>query len=167
MKPHSRIALAGPPFSGKTAVGKRLARMLELDLVDLDREIEADAGRPIPEVFSDLGERGFRKLEAAALDRALRREGVVIALGGGALLDPDCRRRVLRTCTLFTLWASEEEILSRSGEGGRPLAPTPQALSRLLRERHRHYLSLRNRVDTTGRTPEEVCAEIVRMLGPD
>lgn len=166
MKPHSRIALAGPPFSGKTAVGRRLARMLGLELLDLDREIEADAGRSIPEIFRHLDEEGFRKLEAAALDRALRREGVVIALGGGALLDPDCRRRVLRLCTLFTLWASEKEIVSRSGEGGRPLAPTPQALRRLLRKRRRHYLSLPNRVDTTGRTPEEVCAEIGRMVGP-
>jgi len=166
MKAHTRIALAGPPFSGKTAVGRRLARMLELEPVDLDREIEAEAGWSIPEIFHHLGEEGFRRLEAAALDRALRREGVVIALGGGALLDPDCRRRVVRLCTLFTLWASEEQIVSRSEEGGRPLAPTPQALRRLLRKRRRHYLSLPNRVDTTGRTPEEVCAEIAGIIGP-
>ncbi|MFO7950942.1 MAG: shikimate kinase [Candidatus Fermentibacteraceae bacterium] len=165
MKPHSRIALAGPPFSGKTAVGRRLARMLELEPVDLDREIEAGAGRSIPEIFRDRGEEGFRKLEAAALDRALRRDGVVIALGGGALLDPDCRRRVLRLCTVFTLWASEEETVSRWEQGGRPLAPTPQALRLLLRKRRRHYLSLPRRVDTTGRTPEEVCAEIAGMVG--
>lgn len=161
-----RIALAGPPFSGKTEVGRRLAERLGLALVDLDAQIERDAGMPIPRIFADRGERTFRRLESAALRMALRQSDVVIAMGGGALLDAADRDRVLKLCRVFTLYASPGELLARSREGGRPLAPDGESLRRLLRRRRAHYLSLPNRVDTTGRDPSEVCATIARALGP-
>ncbi len=159
-----RIAIAGPPFSGKTAVSRRLAERLELDLVDLDAEVERASGLCIPDIFRSLGEKGFRELEAKALRRTLRRDGLVLALGGGALLDDRGRGDVLRLCTVFTLWAGPEELLARSSEGGRPLAASPAELRRLLSARRDHYLSLPNRVVTTGMSPAEVCDEILRRI---
>ena len=80
--------LYGPPGSGKSACGRALAENLALPFYDLDQEIEARSGKTILEIFSSQCEPGFREWERAGLEEVLEREAGVVALGGGALLDP-------------------------------------------------------------------------------
>src|SRR5512135_3630340 len=84
----------GPPGSGKTTLGQSLASALSLPFIDLDGAIQARAGQTIPEIFASQGEAGFRALERSCLEEAVQRGQGVIALGGGALLDAACRKRV-------------------------------------------------------------------------
>ncbi|MDX1568450.1 MAG: shikimate kinase, partial [Longimicrobiales bacterium] len=79
----ARIVLVGFMASGKTSVGRELARLLGWDFVDFDEEIEAEAGAPIPEIFSEQGEPAFRELEERVGRRLLELEGAVLATGGG------------------------------------------------------------------------------------
>ena len=86
-----RVVLVGPPGAGKSTVGKLVAKRLALRLRDTDADVEARAGKPIPDIFVDDGEAAFRALERDAVADALRTHDGVLALGGGAVLDPDTR----------------------------------------------------------------------------
>ena len=165
MTEQTRIAIAGPPFSGKSLVGSILAEKLGLEFVDLDRLIERRSGSTVPKIFASVGESGFRARELRALKEVLELCDVVVSLGGGALLSSTSLRQVLTRCTLFTLWARADELVRRSSRGGRPLAPNTESLLQLLKNRRKHYLSLPNRIDTEGVTPEKVADRILSMIG--
>jgi shikimate kinase/3-dehydroquinate synthase len=117
------ILLSGPPGSGKTTVGRALAGRLGLELVDLDAAIEAAAGATVEGVFASGGEARFRALEQEALARELARPGRrVIALGGGALVDPAARALALASGVVVQLHAPIEVLARRVARGGgRPL----------------------------------------------
>ncbi len=96
------VILVGPMGSGKSAVGRMLAGRLGLELVDSDTEIELRTGVDIPYIFEREGEAGFRVREAEVLDEITRREGVLVATGGGAVLDPRTRERLRsRGCVVY------------------------------------------------------------------
>jgi shikimate kinase len=88
------IFLVGPMGSGKTAVGKQVARLLGLPFVDSDHEIERHTGADIPLIFEREGEAGFRRREAEAIAELTARTGIVLATGGGAVLSPESRQRL-------------------------------------------------------------------------
>ena len=94
MKHPRNIFLIGPMGAGKSAVGRYLARTLHLSFVDSDNEIESRTGVDIPFIFEKEGEAGFRKREAAAIDDFSKMDGVVLATGGGAIVDADSRSRL-------------------------------------------------------------------------
>ncbi len=107
------IFLYGPPGSGKTTVGKILAENLALPFFDLDQIIEELAGKPIPDIFDQDGEAGFRQLEKKAVQDIAKLELGVIALGGGALIDEDNRDVISRRGPSIMLGASEQAIIDR------------------------------------------------------
>ena len=158
--------IAGPPFSGKSTVGAILAGRLHMGFENLDEVIERTAGMAVQNIFSSVGEAGFRHLESRCLrEIAGTHHPLVVALGGGTLLLSENLETVISRGALFTLVPDTAELLARfKPSGGRPLVPDPVALERLLDTRMQHYASLPGRVDTRGKTPEEVAALIAERL---
>lgn len=164
----ARVVLVGPPGSGKSTVGAALAELLGLPLHDTDAAIEAAQGRTIADVFVEDGEPAFRALERAEVARALAEEDGVLALGGGAPVDPDTAQ-LLAGQTVVFLDVGIADASRRVGfDQSRPLlAVNPRASwVRLMNERRPVYESVATfRVDTAGRTPEDVAAEVASLLG--
>jgi|GEM_PF-799363 len=171
----SFIFLYGPPASGKTATGVRLAESLGLPFYDLDEAIETQAGNSIPQIFAAEGEAGFRERECAALKGLLNWQPGVAALGGGALLKAENRRLAEAAGAVVRLAASFETILERlgGGDGGRPLleGAAQEQLRKLLEQRATHYASFPLMVETDGRTVEQaawqaqICLGLFRVQG--
>ncbi len=151
--------------AGKSTVASVIAKRWGTSVLDLDSEIEKRAGKSIGELFETGGEREFRALERAAL-AALPAEAKVIALGGGAVVDPESRARILREGTLITLTAPVEELVARVAKGpGRPLLRSDPAgaLERLLAERAVAYAEAHAVIETSGRSAESVADEVLSV----
>ena len=168
---HTRPAaiLIGPPGAGKTTVGALVAALLGLDFVDADEVIEQAVGKPVGDIFVQDGEQAFRALESAATARLIASHPGVLALGGGAVLDPGTRdllagQRVVYLETGFT------SAVRRTGlDAPRPLLlGNPRArMKTLLEERLPVYASLAwITVPTDDREPEDIAGEIAARLGP-
>jgi shikimate kinase len=159
--------LVGPPGSGKSSVGWRLAQLLGVRFRDTDADIEQLAGKPIPDIFLDDGEEHFRTLERRAVAAALASFDGVLALGGGAVL-AEHTRAALSGHTVVFLSVELPDALKRVGLGqGRPLlAINPRAtLRHQLEQRRPLYEQVATvTVATDGRTPEEVAAEVVAVV---
>ena len=119
------IFLVGPMGSGKSAVGRLLAQRLDLAFVDSDAEIEARTGVDIAYIFEREGEAGFRVREAEVLDDITQRPGVLVATGGGAVLDPGTRERLRsRGCVVY-LRTSVDQQLARTRRSAAAAADEP------------------------------------------
>lgn len=149
-----------------------MAARLGLPFIDTDEEIEARAGKTVAEIFRDEGEGRFRRLEAEVIAALPGRGPAVVATGGGAVLDPANRSLLKRVGPVFCLTAAPEELWHRLERSGtvRPLlaVPDPRArLRQLLAEREPYYRETGRLIDTTGRTPEEVAADILAIMDGD
>jgi shikimate kinase len=162
-----RVVLIGPPGSGKTTVGQEVALRLGLSLHDTDRAIEQAAGRSISEIFVEDGEATFRALERREVRTSLAGHEGVLSLGGGSVLDEDTQR-LLAGHTVVYLQVGIADAAKRVGfDRSRPLlALQPRAAwVRLMDQRRGIYERLAvHCVDTAGRTPEDIAAEIVTLL---
>jgi shikimate kinase len=163
----ARISLIGFMGSGKTTVGRILARVLGLELIDLDSLIEQGAGASVAQIFAEHGEQAFRDREAHALASLASREGIVVAAGGGAPVQERNREFFERLSTTFYLRVSLATARRRTRSGvARPLLGRGEGAVRALYEKRLPvYRSFGAEVDTEGRTPEEVAGEILRLLG--
>ena len=167
-----RILLVGMMGAGKTTVGRALATRLEYGYMDSDHQVESRTGQTVRQIFETRGEAAFREEERHALEEALAGEGpMVISVAGGAVLDPDNRKRLGHAGLVVWLEASPSVLARRVvGAGHRPLlGDDPQeALTRLYRDRVPHYEELADLViNVEERTPEQAVQEIVDHLGPD
>ena len=118
--------------AGKTTVGRMLAKRLKSRFVDADHEIEARTGVPIPTIFEIEGEAGFRKRESQVIDDLTQEEGLVLATGGGAILDPVNRKRLGERGTVIYLFALPEILYERTRmDRGRPLLQVEDRLGKL------------------------------------
>ncbi len=165
------LFLVGMMGAGKTTVGRRLARRLERPFVDADRELEARLGVPIPTIFELEGEAGFRRREAAIIDELTRREPIVLATGGGAVLDPANRAALHERGRVVYLRASVGDLWHRlRRDKVRPLlkAPDPRArIEELVRLRDPLYREVAHLVVDTGRQPvDQVVDAILARLAP-
>ncbi len=164
------VIVYGPPGAGKTSAGQELARRRGQTFVDLDARLEARTGRTIPQLFAEHGEAEFRRLEAALCAELAAQSDLVIAPGGGALLDPASRAALERSGVVICLRAEPAALLARlQAAGGRPLlaGPDPAArLDALLAARRALYDSFPEQVETTGRDVAAVADQLQAALAP-
>jgi shikimate kinase len=159
------VYLVGMPGSGKSVVGAELAARLGVPFVDLDAEVEQDAGATVAEIFRDRGEPAFRELEAAALVRASREDPSVVACGGGVVLEPANRITLRATGTCVFLDVPVPQLRDRvRPDADRPLVRREGDLERLLAEREPLYREFAAHVVDGRGTPGEVAAAIVEEL---
>ena len=157
--------------TGKTAVGRELAARLGRRLVDTDNLIERHAGLTIPQIFERYGEQYFRDLESEAISGLKRYPpgDLVVSTGGGAVIRDANRKQFFQQGIVVLLTASTEAILQRvHNAGGRPLlegGKLKEKIESLWAEREPYYRQCHLEIDTTGRSPEETVAEIIRILG--
>lgn len=129
----TNIFLIGPMGAGKTTIGRQLAKALGADFIDSDQEIERRTGATISWIFDIEGETGFREREAQVIDELSQREGIVLATGGGAILDENNRSRLAARGTVVYLSAPLEQLLKRTlKDRSRPLLQTPDPRSKLV-----------------------------------
>jgi shikimate kinase len=164
------VVLIGPPSSGKSSVGALLAAGLGLPLVDTDDLVVEAAGKPVGDIFVEDGESTFREFERAAVARGLdglETGGGILALGSGAVLDPDVRRMIEERRIVY-LAASFGTVAKRTGfDKPRVVIPgNPRGrLRAMLDERRAVYESLAGlTVPTDDLFPEEVAADLVKRL---
>ncbi|MCW8987801.1 MAG: shikimate kinase, partial [Gammaproteobacteria bacterium] len=130
MANHQNIFLIGLMGAGKTTIGRQLASELSLEFFDSDHEIEKRTGVTITHIFDIEGEAGFRKRETAMLDELTEKKGIVLATGGGAILQAENRQFLMSRGTTIYLYANIDTLLERtSKDRSRPLLQTenPQA----------------------------------------
>src|SRR5574341_1803218 len=171
MRDAANLYLVGMMGAGKTTVARSLARRLRLEFVDSDHEIEARCGVKIPVIFEIEGEAGFRAREAQAIAELTRRDGIVLATGGGVVLLDENRRLLAARGTVVYLRATPEHLFERVRQDrNRPLLATPDPLKRLRElyaERAPLYRSIADVVIDTGRQSAQVLARsLLEQLGP-
>ena len=155
---------------GKSSVGRELSELLCCRFVDLDAEIEERCGCTVADIFAECGEAEFRRIEKETLKDILETGGMVVALGGGAVMTPECERMVHEQTVCIYLKASVDELVARlsSETAGRPLLKTTDLHSRILNlmtkrastyERVAHLI-----IDTNDKTIDQVASEIISLL---
>ena len=169
MKHPKNVFLIGPMGAGKSAVGRQLARMLHLTFLDSDEEVENRTGVDIAFVFEKEGEEGFRKREAKVIDDLSLMDGVVLATGGGAVIDTQSRSNLGARGYVVYLKTSVDQQLQRTSRGReRPLLENGDrrdVLESLMDDREPGYLEIADlTVDTDGRKVNAVAAEIIDAI---
>lgn len=169
MSKAENIILIGPMGAGKTTIGRQLAQLLHKTFIDVDHEIEARTGVSIPTIFDIEGEDGFRSREASVLDDLSREPGLVLATGGGAVLEAENRAHLSGRGFVVYLHATIEQQLRRTGHSShRPLlagGDPREILERLFKVRDPLYREVADLViDTNGRNARLLADEIEQHL---
>jgi shikimate kinase len=170
---NGNIFLVGPMGSGKSAVGRHLAKILRMDFVDSDTDIENRTGVDIPFIFEKEGEAGFRRREVDAIESLTGQSNIVLATGGGAILADQSRKLLGARGTVVYLYATAEQQEQRTRRGReRPLlegGDRSQILKDLMQIRDPLYRAIADIiVETDGRTVAAVAGDVrTRLAGSD
>jgi shikimate kinase len=169
MKTPGSLFLTGPMGAGKSTIGRQLSRQLRMAFYDSDREIENRTGVDIPLIFELEGEQGFRKRERLVIDELTSLPDIVLATGGGAILDADNRKHLAERGLVIYLHASVNQQLARTKhDRNRPLLQTDnprQRLDDLMKLRDPLYREIADLViDTDGKRVMAVVNQIIRKL---
>lgn len=161
------LVLTGFMGTGKTTVGRLVAEQLGRPFVDMDALIEQRAGLSIPAIFATRGEAAFRRMERELCHELAARDGLVIATGGGALIDPVNRALMIGSGVVICLEASPDVLLARlQMQQNRPLldgSALPERIHALLKTRRAAYAALPYHLDTSALTPRQTMEEILAL----
>ena len=166
---NKNIIFTGFMGTGKTTVGKMLAQKLGREFIDTDQLIEERQGLTIPEIFEQLGEPAFRKMEAAVARELGHREGLVISTGGRLMLDPANVDALSVNGRVFCLVATPQEILSRiesDTDHHRPLLDVPnpgEQIVELLQERRKGYQRFL-KMTTDEKQPADITEDFIEIM---
>ena len=165
----SNVFLVGPMGAGKSTIGRQLAALLKKDFLDVDHEIERRTGAAIPLIFEIEGESGFRRRETLVIDELTRKTNVVLATGGGAVLDADNRKALRERGSVVYLRAEIDILVERTRrDRNRPLLQTPDPrakLEEIMRAREPLYRSTAHVViETDRRNPQMVARDVADTL---
>lgn len=168
MKKINNIFLVGPMGAGKTCVGRQLAKALNCQFIDSDKEIEARTGVTIPTIFEIEGESGFRSRETQMIEELTERKNIVLATGGGAVLNADNRQHLKQRGCVIYLHASIDQLLKRtSRDKNRPLLQTKnprQKIEELMAHRDPLYRETADHIiDTNGKSVKLVVDNILSL----
>ncbi len=163
------LVLIGFMGTGKSSIGIRMAQKLKREFVDMDSKIEEVCGMSVSQIFKRYGEVRFRSEEKLMASKLGKREDLVIATGGGAVLDSENVAALKKNGVLICLDASPQDIFVRVNQkkGTRPLLKKTVNLSdieKLLKERESFYACADTRVNTSGKDLENITNEIMRLL---
>jgi shikimate kinase len=162
------IVLTGFMGTGKTAVGRELSRLLSMQLIDVDAEIEAGQKMTINEIFQRFGEKYFRDLETETIRRIVAGNNLIISTGGGAVLREENMEALRENGIVFCLDAHPETILERTNRSeDRPLLRTEDPMAKikeLLNFRRPFYKKAGTLIDPEGKTPLQIAEEIVETV---
>lgn len=170
------VYLTGYRGTGKTSVGEILSDELKIPLIDLDVQIESEAGKSIREIFEEGGEELFRDYESRELQRAANRDSSVISLGGGAVLRPTNRDLIRQRGVCVWLDATPETLAVRIAGDATSAARRPSLtelspldeVTRLMRDRESLYREIAShKIQTENKTIAAVAAEIIEFLASD
>lgn len=163
-EPARRVVLVGFMGAGKSTIGPLLAKRLGFRFVDLDKRIEARAGRRVSAIFSEDGEEAFRQLERDEAERLGGETRLVVAAGGGAFTRPETRALLQQGAVSVWLRCDLDTALSRvPRDGSRPLAGNRDIMRALLAEREPLYRMADVAVDAVG-TPEDVANRVAALV---
>jgi shikimate kinase len=162
------IILTGFMGTGKTAVGRRLAMLLNMELIDVDTEIEKSQQMTINEIFKQFGEPGFREIETDMIQKLSERRDVIISTGGGAVLKQKNMDALRKQGIIICLMASPQTILKRtSHNSNRPLLKVEdpfEKIKELLNFRKPFYEKADILIDTEDKTPLQIAEEIIDKI---
>ena len=162
------IVLTGFMGTGKTTIGRALAKKLQMRLVDIDEEIEKEQKMSINDIFSRHGEPHFRDIETAMIQELSRDKNIIISTGGGAVLRDENMEALKENGIIFCLNATAETILERTGRSkDRPLLKVEnpkEKINELLAYRRPFYERAGIMIETDGKTPLEVMQEIMEIV---
>lgn len=157
------LVLIGMPGSGKSTVGKILSKMLCMPLVDTDALVEQTAGKTIPELFAQEGERAFRDRETAAARQAAKLDNTVIATGGGIILRPENMEALAATGLIFFRDRDLEDIIGEDHMGRPLVGKDPDKLRILYTQRIYLYRKYAQYTISDTKTAEEAAARIAAL----
>lgn len=161
------IVLVGFMGTGKTSVGKAVANHLSFRFLDMDDIIVAQTGKPIPRIFEEDGEQHFRNMEYGIAKKLSTQTGIVIATGGGVVLNSDNIRNFSKTGIVICLSATPETIIERvQHDTNRPLLNVGDKMSKItemLKSRKHLYDAIPHQLDTTNLSENEVLEKIVAL----
>ncbi|KHC93984.1 bifunctional shikimate kinase/3-dehydroquinate synthase [Thermotoga sp. Mc24] len=155
-----RIFLVGMMGSGKSTIGKRVSEVLDLQFIDMDEEIERREGRRVRRIFEEDGEEYFRLKEKELLRELVERDNVVVATGGGVVIDPENRELLKKEKTLF-LYAPPEVLMERVTTENRPLLREGKERIREIWERRKQFYTEFRGIDTSKLNEWETTALVV------
>lgn len=167
------LFLIGPMGAGKSTIGRQLAKDLKLDFFDADQEIEARTGADISWIFDVEGEEGFRHREKAMIDELSQKKSIVLATGGGAVIEQENRNRLAARGTVVYLCTSVEQQMRRTSRDKRrpllrELEQPEDDLKAMMESRDPLYREIADIVvETDGRTVRSVALEIVQRIEKD
>ncbi|RFA12709.1 shikimate kinase [Subtercola boreus] len=156
------VVIIGPPAAGKTRIGRRVAKLLEMTFTDTDKQIQAQHG-PIAAIFETEGEPRFREIERAEVVQALKGGGIV-SFGGGAVLNP-ATQHDLDGCLVVLFTCTAEAVEARLGNSKRPLVPDVAAWQKVVDARRELYDELADfTVDTSHHRADDIAEDVAAWI---